>query len=728
MLPGSRTNSHTMGTSETGSFDIRTSALQRMVSAIETATTLDELLLLSLNELTHLLDVVQAAVVMLRDDHTSSRLEATYPPRTDLPRNPVPLSTTPHLRQVQETRQPLQVTNAQELTGSSTYLDVIHLCCVCSLLIVPLVSQDQVTGFLVLGTDERETRQFTEPEVALARMLAGQISAAITSFTVTESAQRRNDELATLNDISAAVTSSLNTQEIYHMVVQKLNEYFRVEAGSLLMRDEQTGDLEFVMTLEAGVEKLVGMRVPRGEGVVGYVAEKQRYAIVTEPEEDPRFYRKISEETGYPPRSILCVPMVVKGHTIGVIEMLNKRDSDFTEEDANRLMRMATTIGVAIENARLFQEVATGRDRLEAILNSNNDGILMADPHGVVVTANPKAAQILQTDQRTVLGEQLSEALNTLRRRAIDINVPPWLNDHDNPHTPEIVEIELGGSSLNYIRQLLLPVRDTCGTTIGQLVLLQDISKERELTQLREDYTGMLVHDLRAPLTAIMNGIMMVRRGLGGPVSEQQDELLSIAYQSSVSMLEMVNTLLDISRMEQGRMTLTKEPFSLYEAIEETMGRLRASAEGRRILLRQEIPSGLPLLEADQDKVVRVLQNLLDNAIKYSPTGGEILIGTARVSLSPYGESDQASSLPVTLPDLSGGEWQVFWVRDQGPGIPPQYQERIFEKFGQIRGRKVRGTGLGLTFCKLAVESHGGRIWVESTEGEGSTFALVLPC
>ncbi|NJN68742.1 MAG: GAF domain-containing protein [Chloroflexaceae bacterium] len=290
-----------MGTSETSSFDIRPSALQRIVSAIETATTLDELLLLCLNELTHLLNISQAAIVMLRDDHASSRLEATYPPRTDLPRDPIPLSATPHLRQVLESRQPLQVTNAQELPGPSVYLDLVRLCQVCSLLIVPLVSQDQVTGFLILGTEERGSGVFVEPEIVLARMLAGQIAAAITSFTVTEAAQRRSDELATLNDISAAVTSSLNTQEIYHMVVQKLNEYFQVEAGSLLMRDEQTGDLEFVMTLEAGIEKLVGVRVPRGEGVVGYVAEKQRYAIVSHPEEDPRFYRKISEDTGYPP-------------------------------------------------------------------------------------------------------------------------------------------------------------------------------------------------------------------------------------------------------------------------------------------------------------------------------------------------------------------------------------------------------------------------------------------
>jgi PAS domain S-box-containing protein len=422
--------------------------------------------------------------------------------------------------------------------------------------------------------------------------------------------------------------------------------------------------------------------------------------------------------------------MVVKGRTIGVIELLNKREGDFTEEDANRLMRMASTIGVALENARLFQQVATGRDRLEAILNSNNDGILMADMHDIVVTANPRAAQVFQTSQDDLLGRKLTDILTDLNNRAHDVSVPSWLND-DNTHTSEVVELELSGSQ--YIRQLLLPVRDTMGAMIGQLALLQDISKERELIQLRDDYTGMLVHDLRAPLTAIMNGIMMVRRGLGGSVTPQQDELLGIAYHSSQSMLNMVSTLLDISKMEQGRMPLRPEPFFVHEMAEETLDRLRASARGNEITLQLQVPDTFPQLNADQEKVGRVLQNLVDNAIKYSPSGGEVTVGVAWLHVNIHGKlvesnaSQSPEGIPVTVPELGEGEWLLFWIRDQGPGIPPQYHERIFEKFGQVRGRKVRGTGLGLTFSRLAVESHGGKIWLESVEGEGTTFAFVLP-
>lgn len=717
-----------VSTIDATSTDPLTNALLRIVSAIETATTLDELLLLTLNEFADLLNVTFGAVVKVNEDGDSTRVISTYPPRVSMP-DPEQLSATPYLQKAIDTRKSIQIDDINQTDLHSLHIELLRNYNIRSALIVPLVAQDRVTALLTLGS-ANDLHNFTESTIALARMLAGQLAAAITSFVLTDAAQRRSAELATLNDISSAVTSSLDTKEIYHLVVQKLNEYFRVEAGSLLMRHENTGELEFVMTLEGGEEKLAGVIIPRGQGVVGYVAENQRYAIVSDPQHDPRFYSKISEKTGYTTRSILCVPMNVKGRTIGVIELLNKRDGDFTEEDAERLMRMATTIGVAIENARLFQQVANGRDRLEAVLNSNKDGILMAETNGVVMIANPRATQILNRPQDELLGLQLSELLSQLRAQAIDITTPPWLNEHNN--TYDLVELELSAPHHSFIRQISLPVRDTIGTIIGQLTILQDISGERELAQLRDDYTGMLVHDLRAPLTAIMNGITMVRRGLGGPISPQQDELLSIAYQSSQSMLEMVNTLLDISKMEQGHMTLNIEDVSPFDIIEEALSRLQASATDHQITLVQQVPDNLPNMQADREKALRILQNLIDNSIKFTPHGCEIATGVAYLRTNTKGTvlTDSVITfveIPVTVPAVGKGEWLLFWVSDQGPGIPPQYQERIFEKFGQIRGRKVRGTGLGLTFCKLATESHGGQIWLESIEGDGTTFAFLLP-
>lgn len=722
------TESHTMGQTLV---DLRTGALLRIASAIETAATLDELLLLALNEFARLLDLPLCGVLLVDEALTTARLVSVFPPRVSLP-GPIRLRETTFLPQVVNTRQAVQIYDvaAELLSGQvgadsrmlGQLLDEQH---VRSLLLVPLVAQDKAIGVLVFATID-EPRSFHENEVALARLMAGQLAAAVTSFRLTEKAQRRSAELATLNDIAAAVASSLNTREVYHKVMEKLNEYFRVDAGSLLMLDEETNELVFVMTLEAGEEKLFGVRVPRGKGIAGSVAETQKYEIVHDAQSDPRFYANVSDSVGYEVRSILCVPIVSKGRTIGVIQLLNKHDGSFTEEEAQRLARMATTIGVAIENARLFQQVTTVRDRFEAIVNSTNDGILMADMHGTVVTSNPQAAQLFGARREGLLGRKLDTLLSDLRSRAQNVSTPSWLND--GAGAPEVVELELGGPQRRYIRHYMLPVRDGRGDEIGRLALFQDISKERELAQLREDYTGMLVHDLRAPLTAIMNGIMMVKRGLGGPISEQQQELLGIAHQGSQTMLEMVNTLLDISKMEQGRMGLEIEPLSPYAIIDETLDRLRVSAQDQRVQLAQQLAVGLPLIEADREKLVRVLQNLLDNAIKFSPGGSVVTLGAASVRLTDAVEAgNEYSGLPLCLPQLSAGDWIAFWVRDQGPGIPAQYHERIFEKFGQVRGRKVRGTGLGLTFCKLTVEAHGGRIWLQSMEGQGSIFALILP-
>lgn len=721
--------------------DIHTSALLRLTLAIETATTLDELLLLALSETTKLLNVPRSGIVLVPDERDSVQLVSLYPPRVTLP-PPIALSDMPYLRQVIEHRQSVQLYDLHDEPNRNELVCMLQEDDVFSVLLVPLVAQDKVIGVLGMGT-LKQPRTFSTTEVALLRVLTGPLAAAISAFITTEAARRHSAEIATLNDIAAAITSSLDAREIYHLVVRQLNEYFDVEAGSLLMRDDETGALQFVMTLEGEEEKLAGVEVPCGQGVAGQVAENQRYEIVNDAQNDPRVYKHIGDTLGYQASTILCVPMIVKGRTIGVIELLNKHEGNFTDKDAERLMHMASTIGVAIENARLFQQVATGRDRLEAILNSSNDGILMADMRGIIVTANPTAARLFKQPSEELIGRPITIVLEELRNRSTVVSSPLWLhNDTDDTGISNMVELEMTGSSgaHSYIRHFSLPVYDAAQVVIGQLMMFQDVSKERELAQLRDDFTGMLVHDLRAPLTAIMNGIMMMRRGLGGPVSEQQHDLLNISYQSSQTMLDMVNTLLDIAKMEQGRMPLTYEPISPYALVDETTDRLRASAQDARVTLTQKLGVGLPLLEADREKLVRILQNLLDNAIKFSPKHSEVTLGVAHVQVGQrqvnqengmYPEAYyvlEQPDIPVVLPDLREDDWLLFWVSDQGAGVPAKYHDRIFEKFGQVRGdKKARGTGLGLTFCRLATESHGGHIWLESMEGQGSTFALVLP-
>lgn len=706
---------------ERSSTEARTEALLRISRAIETATTLDELLMLALYETAVLLDVPLGSIALLDDGSRTLGVVSTLPPRVE-PLPSLVLDAEPQLVQMLERREALQLGESYPQPGVASLAIPLIGAAARSLLLLPLVAQDRPIGVLSMAAADAP-RTFSAEDLALARVLSSQIAAAIAAFRTTEAAQRRSAELATVNDIAATVTSSLDTHEVYRLVVQKLNEYFHVDAGSLLMLDEQTGELEFVMTLEAGEEKLAGVRVPRGAGIVGHVAATQLPLIVHDAQSHPLFYAQVSDGVGYQTRSILCVPMVVKGRTLGVIELLNKLDGDFTGEDADRLAAMAATIGVAIENSRLFQQVAVGRDRFAAILNSTQDGILMTDIHGTVLTANPMVEQLFARQPQQLVGQPISLLLDEIVQYGRIIS-PPRRNGDDDGDVV-ISELEVTRPQRRFLRRISSPVRDAANNSVmGHLEVFHDISQEKELEQLREDYTGMLVHDLRAPLTSIMNGLLMIRRGLGGPVTEQQHELIGIAHQGSQTMLEMVNNLLDISRMEQGSMPLELEPVSFYTLADQVAERLAVSAHSRQLTFLTKLPLGLPPITADRDKLLRVLQNLLDNAIKFSPTGGTITLGAALVDTTVVGPAD----LPVTLPADAPAYCLVAWIADQGMGIPAEYHRRIFEKFGQVStSRRSRGSGLGLAFCKLAVEAHRGQIWVESVEGQGSTFAFTLP-
>jgi PAS domain S-box-containing protein len=708
-----------MAEPETPITEVRVDALMRITLAVETAATLDELLMLALRELTQLLDAPRGGVVLIDDAAGDGQVVSEYPPQPNRPA-PMQLEDLPLLRRALQKRQALQLHDLDFEGKRGRTWDLLRSRDFRSALLMPLVAQDRTIGVLALGATD-ETRHFSADEVALVRMLSSQLAAAIATFRIHDEAQRRNQELNTLNEIASTITSTLDTREVYRLVVARLNTYFNVEAGSLLLIDKVTGDLNFVMTIEGGEAKLAGVSVPMGQGVVGAVAQSRKWEIVHDAESDPRFYRKVSEDIGFVTRSILCVPMVAKGRVIGVIELLNKFNGSFTADEAERLMRMAAFIGVAIENALLFQQVADGRDRLAAILNSTADGILMTDLHGLVLTANPMAAALFESSEHALAGRALEDLLRQLHGRAREVVSRSWGNGEDTTSDSDapvhVSEIELGGAQHRFIRHLTMPVRDEQGEVYGQLAVLRDITQEKELEQIRDDWTSMLVHDLRAPLTSIMNGVMMVKRGVGGPVTESQVELLSIAYQGSQAMLELVNNLLDISKMEQGRMHLDPEPVAPYAILDQAIERLQVSARSQQVPLEQRMAINLPLIEADDEKIVRVLQNLLDNAIKFSPQGASVTVG------AHYFAPGHALPRDVPLhPPLDDGEWLIFWTQDRGMGIPAAYHERIFEKFGQ-----VRGTGLGLTFCKLAVEAHGGRIWLESEEGAGSVFAFALP-
>ena len=240
--------------------------------------------------------------------------------------------------------------------------------------------------------------------------------------------------------------------------------------------------------------------------------------------------------------------------------------------------------------------------------------------------------------------------------------------------------------------------------------LQQRYRQLKELEELRDSLTSMIVHDLRTPLTSLLTGLQSLP--LMGEQTADQEEILGIAIHGGETLLGMINDLLDINKMEAGGISLDYAAVSAAEVTEQALRQTAALANENRVSVHQDAEGDLPLLWADQDKVRRVLVNLVGNAIKFAPAGSAV---TVRISVENPASRDKML---------------LFAVQDKGEGIPQEAFGRIFEKFGQVEQRKAgrrMSTGLGLTFCKMATEAHGGRIWVESELGKGSTFFFTLP-
>jgi GAF domain-containing protein len=316
----------------------------------------------ALDRLCGLLQPAEAYVLVLNSDNATLRVAAAWPapPRDQSLAIPATL-----LRALNTPR--AMLVDSREAAAPARQLGGLLAARIEALVCIPLVREGQPLGALLLGPADE--RPIGPEDVLLAELSSSALAGAAYGGRLAETLTRRNEQLSMVADIASHVSSSLETREVYRQVVQKLNEYFKVEAGSLLLRDEATDELIFVMTLEAGEEKLFGMRLPSGAGVAGHVALSQQVYITNDAENDPLHYKLAIEGTDFITRNILCAPMVIKDVTIGIIELLNKHDGPFTEQEAQRLAAIANIIGVAIENARLFEFVRQRRERLERLLD-----------------------------------------------------------------------------------------------------------------------------------------------------------------------------------------------------------------------------------------------------------------------------------------------------------------------------------------------------------------------
>lgn len=563
-----------------------------------------------------------------------------------------------------------------------------------SLISVPLMHGAAAIGALTIGRYGTGVH-FDPADLEIAELLASQAVVAVNNARLYEQVRRRADELASLNRIARTVGSTLDLDQVLREIIGELNQSVRVEAGSVLLLDEARQDLYFVTTLEGGLERFLDVRLPIGVGIVGCVAKTGEPALVNDVASDPRFYDKVSSDVGFVTRSILCVPLISRDRIIGVIELLNKVEGDFDQQDLERLQSISATVAVAIENAGLYEQTEEERSRLDAILTSTADVVIATDAQRRLLLINPAAAQAFHLDPEEHVGKPLGEALAHGGLRGLFERA----EGRSRPFTDELTLEE--GTTYNVD---VSPVRGAGGTILGHVAVMQDITTLKELDQMKSDFVATVSHDLKNPLTSVRGFADLIR--ITGELNPEQEQFIGRIKDATEGMAALIGDLLDIGKIEAG-IEMKQVPCDVGDLAAEVVSELEIRSQMKSLTVTLEKPDGVPLVIGDPDRLKQVLMNLVGNAIKYTDSGGDVRV---------WFSTDDGQL--------------VTSVQDSGIGIAPRDQKQLFQKFYRVQSEEtaeIEGTGLGLAIARSIVERHRGRIWVESDLGKGSTFSFSLP-
>lgn len=560
---------------------------------------------------------------------------------------------------------------------------------------------------------ERRQRSITTLDANLSRQSQDlEAQAHLLQRTASDLANRLL-ELRSLQEGFKAINSALTLDELLQLIVENATQVLRGARCTIGLCDERRESV--VIAAAAGIPKnqLWGTAFRRGQGVAGWVLEHRQPALIHAVDQDPRF-RRLGE---WPIASMVCVPLFSEGQIIGVLTATSPQPHAFSEADVNLLDAFGDQVAVAVKNARLYEQLRreeqeTARlyrsvleksNELEAILRGIGDGVIVIDPQQRLLMMNPIAAKMFRIHQAPQPGVRLPEIIShegllALARESLASAQGPLIRE---------VAVEREGDRVEIYQALSSTVSAADGAVRGAVMVLRDITSQKELEQMKSNFLSVVSHELRTPLHSIKGFVDIILMGKTGEINDLQRDFLTTVKDATTNLQRLIDDLLEFSRMEAGRIKLKPEIISIFDVAEKVVEQLGPLAAESKLHLLNNVPEDIPLIEADPMRIEQVLINLVSNACKFTPAEGRVTI---------------------TAEDL--GEWVQVSVTDTGIGIPKAEQAKIFQRFYQVDSgatRAYRGAGLGLTICKFIVEYHRGRIWVESEEGQGSTFRFVLP-
>jgi len=633
----------------------------------------------------------------------------------------------------------------------------------CKWLIIPLTVNERIIGALSVGHSNEQT-PFERIDLSLINSIANLVSGAIDKADLLRSSQQQALQLATLNRVSQQITSTLVLETLLKNILNGAIEILNSTSGILMITDITGDKLEFRVTAGAIGAELSGKHLHVNEGIAGQAYTTRKPVIENNINRNKLGYLDISPATKSRIESVVAVPLIARGVVIGVLDILNKRNkAPFTENDVNVLQGFANQAAIAIHNATLYSQTDKALEkRIEELyimqkidrdLNSTRDisQAMQVILQAAIIHTHASAGSIgildrdsvILTDIHQILGDP--EELN--RKEGLSLKDFPFLLQDDGKGyqvkksdklseylgIPNVLKVHhfFKPDLSDSISALLLLHIDSSKTINREdlefltrlsdhaMIALKNIYLYQELheaIQMKNDFIHFISHELKNPLTVIKGYADILRKGMAGEINEEQSDFLTTITHNVKHMSTFITDLSDQSQIETRSLRLIFEQASTVEVIDEVLHTYENQIKEKAIEVQVDVVREIPDIWCDRIRLIQILSNLISNAIKYTPSGGKIIVG-AKHAINEWDQKGAAEVVHV-------------WVEDNGFGIPARDQEHLFEKF--FRGtdtkiRKISGSGLGLRISKTLTEMMGGMLWFESTEGKGSTFHFTIP-
>jgi PAS domain S-box-containing protein len=608
---------------------------------------------------------------------------------------------------------------------------------------VPLVVRGVTLG--VLSVQSYQPNFFTESHQRLLIQVTNQLSIALDNARLFTTAQNYTADLEarvaertrqvesehqrtqTLLSIITELSTSLDLDMVLNRTLAVINETMNAEHSLIMMLNPDESSLYLRASLGYTTPPPKGGQVSSfkpGEGLVGWVIANRQPVLIPDLWNDTRWIHHDDQTNIH--RSAIAVPLMMGEEVLGALLLFHRQPERFTPDQLELAQATAKQVTVAINNAQLFRLIRDQAERLgdmlrtqhietsrsQAILEAVADGVLVTDVSGKITLFNASAEQILGLDRDEILGQSLDHFIGLFGNAAQSwmLTIRTWLEDPNSYQPGDTYAEQVVLDNRRVVSVHLSPVR-LRNDFLGTVSIFRDITHQVEVDRLKSEFVATVSHELRTPMTSIKGYVEILLMGAAGSMSPQQVHFLEIVRSNTERLAVLVNDLLDVSRIEAGRVTLSLQALDLRELAEDVITTLsrRMQEEERPMKIELDIPPDLPRVHGDLERVRQIIDNLLENAYQYTEIGG-----TINLRMHPEGEMMQID------------------VKDNGIGITLEEQKRVFERF--YRGEDplvlaTSGTGLGLSIVNSLVDMHKGNLWLESngTRGEGSVFSFTIP-